>query len=85
VGETTEATKVEESEQRERTGVVNPRAVRLIAFTVITLSIVACTVLSILAVWEFTHSDTVWRAFTTLVIVSFAAGLFVTVNEQLSL
>jgi len=68
-----------------RKGVLNPRAVRLSAFVIITVSILACTVLSILAVWQFTQSDTVWRAFTTLVIVSFAAGFFVVVNEKFSL
>ena len=81
----TESQPQEEPEAAERAGVINPKAVRLVAFLIITLSILACTVMSILAVWEFTRSDTVWRAFTTLVIISFSSGLFVIVNEKFSL
>ena len=35
----------------KRRGVVDPNVVRLIAFIVITTSLVACTVLCILAIW----------------------------------
>ena len=64
-------------------GVVNPQSVRWIAFTFITTSLVVCTVLCILAIWQFTKSDAVWRAIATFIIVSVATAIFTFVNEKL--
>jgi len=68
---------------REIKGVVQPKIVRWIAFLVITISLVVCTVLCILAIWKFTESDAVWRAVATFVVVSVATGIFTFVNEKL--
>jgi len=78
----------EKSEQtvnikREIKGVVEPKLVRVISFTIITLSLVSCTVLCILAIWQFTQSDAVWRAVATFIVVSVATGIFTFVNEKL--
>ena len=67
----------------KRRGVVDPTAVRWIAFIVITTSLVACTVLCILAIWKFTESDVVWRAIATFIVVSTATAIFAFVNEKL--
>ena len=64
-------------------GVINPQLVRWIAFVVITVSLVACTVLCILAIWKFTESDAVWRAIATFIVVSIATAIFTLVNEKL--
>lgn len=64
-------------------GVVDPNLVRWIAFVVITVSLVACTVLCILAIWRFTESDAVWRAIATFIVVSIATAIFTFVNEKL--
>ncbi|MGH7783922.1 MAG: hypothetical protein ACREO5_08820, partial [Candidatus Binatia bacterium] len=56
-------------------GVVDPQVVRWIAFVVITVSLVACTVLCILAIWKFTESDAVWRAIATFIVVSIATAI----------
>lgn len=69
--------------KQETRGVVNPKLVRIIAFTIITLSLVTCTVLCILAIWKFTESDAVWRAIATFCVVSVATGIFTFVNEKL--
>jgi len=69
--------------KREIKGVVSPKLVRLIAFIVITVSLVFCTVLCILAIWEFTKSDAVWRAIATFIVVSTATAIFTFVNEKL--
>ncbi|CAN5331502.1 hypothetical protein BH10ACI1_BH10ACI1_16850 [soil metagenome] len=69
--------------KREIKGVVEPKLVRLISFIVITFSLVACTVLCILAIWKFTESDAVWRAIATFIVVSVATGIFTFVNEKL--
>lgn len=64
-------------------GVLNPQIVRWIAFGVITVSLVVCTVLCILAIWKFTESDAVWRAIATFIVVSVATAIFTFVNEKL--
>ncbi|HEY0429352.1 MAG TPA: hypothetical protein VGC76_16340 [Pyrinomonadaceae bacterium] len=68
---------------REIKGVVEPKLVRIISFIVITFSLVACTVLCILAIWQFTQSDAVLRAIGTFIVVSAATGIFTFVNEKL--
>ena len=67
----------------KRRGVVDPNVVRLIAFIVITASLVSCTVLCILAIWKYTESDVVWRAIATFIVVSTATAIFAFVNEKL--
>lgn len=69
--------------RKEIKGVVSPTLVRTISFSIITLSLVACTVLCILAIWQFTESDAVWRAIATFIVVSVATGIFTFVNEKL--
>jgi len=66
-----------------RRGIVHPTLVRWIAFVVITVSLVICTVLCILAIWKFTESDAVWRAIATFIVVSIATATFTYVNEKL--
>ena len=78
-----EVTEIKVSTKKELRGVVQPSMVRIISFTVITVSLVACTVLCILAIWEFTESDAVWRAIATFIVVSVATGIFTFVNERL--
>jgi uncharacterized membrane protein YqjE len=69
--------------RKELKGVVEPKLVRIISFIVITVSLVACTVLCILAIWKFTESDAVWRAIATFIVVSIATAIFTFVNEKL--
>lgn len=69
--------------RHELKGVIQPKFVRIISFTVITVSLVACTVLCILAIWKFTESDAVWRAIATFIVVSIATAIFTFVNEKL--
>ena len=69
--------------KRELRGVLEPKLVRILSFIVITVSLVACTVLCILAIWNFTESDAVWRAIATFIVVSIATAIFTFVNEKL--
>lgn len=64
-------------------GVVNPNLVRLISFVVITISLVASTLLCILAIWDFTKSDAIWRAIATFIVVIISTAIFTVVNEKL--
>ena len=67
----------------EPKGVIKPKLDRNIAFKIITISLVVCTVLCILAIWQFTESDAVIRAIATFLVVSVATGIFTFVNEKL--
>lgn len=69
--------------KHELKGVLDPKLVRMISFVIITISLVACTVLCILAIWKFTESDAVWRAVATFIVVSVATAIFTFVNEKL--
>lgn len=69
--------------RREMKGVIEPRLVRTISFIIITVSLVASTVLCIWAIWQTEVYDTVWRAIATFIVVSVATGIFTFVNEKL--
>ena len=69
--------------RKELRGVVNPELVRLISFVVITISLVASTLLCILAIWDFTKSDAIWRAIATFIVVIISTAIFTVVNEKL--
>jgi len=76
--------RVQTSKPREELkGVIEPRLVRNISFTVITISLVASTVLCIWAIWQNEVYDTVWRAIATFFVVIVATGIFTFVNEKL--
>ena len=63
-------------------GVINPKMVRKTCFSIISVSLLVCTVLCILAIWEFTESDAVWRAIATFAVIAGASGIFAVVNEK---
>ncbi len=64
-------------------GFINPRVVKTISFTIISISLLICTVLSILAIWDFiVQDDLMWRAFSTMLVVALASWTFSTVNER---
>lgn len=68
-------------ELKDRTkGVLDLQIVRWVAFSVISLSLVVCTVLCILAIWKFTESDAVWRAIATFIVVSVATAIFTVIH-----
>lgn len=69
--------------KRELKGVVEPKLVRTISFIIITVSLVASTVLCVWAIWQTEVYDTVWRAIATFIVVSVATGIFTFVNEKL--
>ncbi len=68
---------------REMKGVLDPKLARTISFIIITVSLVASTVLCLWAIWQKEVNDTVWRAIATFIVVSVATGIFTFVNEKL--
>ena len=76
--------KVQPTQPRQQLkGVIEPRLVRNISFTIITISLVASTALCIWAIWQNEVYDTVWRAIATFIVVIVATGIFTFVNEKL--
>jgi uncharacterized membrane protein YqjE len=76
-------TEAKETVRKEIKGVISPKLVRVISFVIITVSLVASTVLCIWAIWQNEVYDTVWRAIATFIVVSVATGIFTFVNEKL--
>lgn len=64
-----------------RKGVLPIKAVRTVAFGVISLSIFGCGGLCLLAVWDATTSGVSWRALASLGIVAGTMGAFAVTNE----
>jgi NO-binding membrane sensor protein with MHYT domain len=63
-----------------RRGFLNPRRVTLFAFWLTALSILVAVVASILAIWEFTGTDALWRTVATCVVVGVGTLAFSWVN-----
>lgn len=66
---------------RRRIGVINLRFIRFLAFMVIPLSVIACAVLGVMAVWEMVLLDFTWKLLVSLGIIAFATVIFVSLNE----
>ncbi len=77
------STEAKATVKKEIKGVISPKLVRVISFVIITVSLVASTVLCIWAIWQNEVYDTVWRAIATFIVVSVATGIFTFVNEKL--
>ncbi|WP_415907805.1 hypothetical protein [Oleiharenicola sp. Vm1] len=61
-------------------GYFSPRAVRTASFYITSLCIVASAVTCILAIWNFTRHDSLWRLIASFVVVAAGTGLFSAVN-----
>jgi len=61
-------------------GFLNPKRVTLFAFWTTAISILVAVVASILAIWEFTGTDALWRTVATCVVVGVGTLAFSWVN-----
>lgn len=61
-------------------GYFSPRIVRTVSFYITSLCIAASVVTCILAIWEFTRSDALWRLVASFVVIAAGTGLFSAVN-----
>ena len=64
-----------------KVGVVNLRVTRAIAFVIISVAVIACAVVCVMAVWERIPADYAWRAMASLGIIACATAIFVSLNE----
>ena len=67
--------------RRER-GYFSPRAVRSFAFYTISLCIAASVVACILAIWDFTKKDALWRLVASFAVIGTGTALFTYVNSR---
>ena len=63
-----------------RRGFLNPHVVHALSFWIITSCIAVAVVAAILAIWEFTKTDVLWRTVSTCVVVGMGTMLFAWVN-----
>lgn len=61
-------------------GFFPPRVVRAIAFYIISFCIAASVVVCILAIWDFTKRDALWRLIASFIVVAAGTALFAMVN-----
>jgi hypothetical protein len=67
-----------------RRGIINPVMLRIAAFAIIVISTIFSVTLSILAIWDFTNSDAIWRAIATFLVVILGTVVVVVANEVLA-
>jgi|LauGreDrversion2_2_1035103.scaffolds.fasta_scaffold681866_1 hypothetical protein len=65
---------------KNRKGMLDQEFVRKGVFTIVSICILVSLVAAIMAVWQFTGRDVLWRTITTCVLVAFAAFAFSLVN-----
>lgn len=65
--------------KKER-GFFSPKIVRAVSFYIVSLCIVASVLVSILAIWDFTKKDSLWRLIASFLVVAAGTALFAFVN-----
>ena len=65
---------------KKRKGMLDQQFVRKGVFTVVSICILVSLVAAIMAVWQFTGRDVLWRIIATCVLVALAAIAFSMVN-----
>ena len=64
-------------------GVLNPRIVRGIASVITLVCIVVAVLAALLAIWEFSGTDTMWRTVASCAVIGSGSLLFAVVNTLL--
>lgn len=68
------------SRKKSAKGFFPPAIIKAAAFYIISLCILAGVVVCILAIWDFTQRDTLWRFASSFLVVSAGTLLFAFVN-----
>ena len=69
------------AEQRKtRGGYIAPILVRAFAFWTITLCVIISVTASILAIWEYTVTEVLWRTVAACVVIGAGIGVFALLN-----
>ncbi len=62
-------------------GVFDPRRVRFVSFSLISIGLFGTALLCVLAIWNYASRDTAWRALATLGVLAAAAVVFTVIND----
>ena len=54
----------------KKRGLINQRIVQVVSFTVLVICILISVIACILAIWDFTKTDALWRTVATCIVVS---------------
>ena len=68
-------------EAKRGRGYLPPNLVRSFAFWTITLSVIISVTASILAIWEYTETEVLWRTVATCVVIGAGTGAFTVINR----
>jgi fatty acid desaturase len=71
---------VAEQSTGNRRGYLDPQRVIAVAFWVVAASIVVAVLAAVLAIWQFTGTDALWRTVATCVVVGAGAVVFAWLN-----
>ena len=66
---------------QKRHGFLNPRRVVVFSFWITTACILVAVVACILAIWEFTGTDALWRTVATCVVIGVGTVAFSLANS----
>lgn len=66
---------------RRPVGVLNHKFIRVLAFLIISMTMLATAAVGVMAVWEVVKPEFAWRGLATLAIVATSTALFVGLNE----
>lgn len=64
-----------------RRGYLAPDLVRALAFWTITLCVIISVTASILAIWEYTVTEVLWRTVATCLVIAAGTGAFALLNR----
>lgn len=81
----TERQPIEQTQKKQSSrkgkGFINPQFVNGLAFTIITLCILIGVTASIMAIWEYANTDTLFRTIGTICVIILGTILFAIVNR----
>jgi membrane protein YdbS with pleckstrin-like domain len=65
---------------RKRRGYLNPETVRAVSFWTTSACVLVAVVASLLAIWQFTGTDVLWRTVATCVVIGGGTVAFYLIN-----
>lgn len=69
-----------ESARQARRGYLNPAVVVRLSFWITTICIIVAVVASVLAIWDFTGTDALWRTVATCAVIGTGTVVFSWIN-----
>ena len=69
-----------EIRRRQRRGYLNPHTVRAVSFWTTSACILVAVVASLLAIWQFAGTDTLWRTVATCMVIGGGTVAFYVIN-----